>query len=247
MIRMRHRGLRDSDAFLASYPRSGSTWLRFLLYEALTLVSAEFGSMKQAVPSVGKQDGARPVLPGGGRVVQTHERYLDRERRVVYVVRDPRSVVVSEYSWQRRLGIEGRPFEAFFDDFLRGRSNPWGGWDQHVRFWLGGPCARAGKLHLVHFEDMRADTEAVFSAALGFLGSPADASVVHRAVENNSLQRMREKEDAARARGWRSRARSDLRFVNTGSVGGWRNALSEDQARALEERFAAELGLAGYR
>src|SRR5690349_7136880 len=33
---LRHRGLDPQDTFVASYPRSGSTWLCFLLFEILT-------------------------------------------------------------------------------------------------------------------------------------------------------------------------------------------------------------------
>src|SRR6266851_1462404 len=42
LIWIRHRGLNSSDVFLASYPKSGSTWLRFQLFEILTSLSAGF-------------------------------------------------------------------------------------------------------------------------------------------------------------------------------------------------------------
>ncbi len=32
---LRHRDVRPDDTFIASYPRAGSTWLRFLLQETL--------------------------------------------------------------------------------------------------------------------------------------------------------------------------------------------------------------------
>ena len=34
--RYRHKGLKENDVFLVSYQNSGSTWLRNLLYEAIT-------------------------------------------------------------------------------------------------------------------------------------------------------------------------------------------------------------------
>ncbi|MEX2446142.1 MAG: hypothetical protein WD734_02295, partial [Dehalococcoidia bacterium] len=40
-IQWDHRGLRPADVFVASYPRSGSSWLRFLLYE-MTAGDASF-------------------------------------------------------------------------------------------------------------------------------------------------------------------------------------------------------------
>jgi hypothetical protein len=150
LVRSRHKRLTPRDAFLASYPRSGTTWLRFLLYESLTGEAPEFGSIRAAVPSVGKQRGARPVLVGGGRLVQTHETYSHGDRLVVYVVRDPRRVALSEYYWQKRNRTYDSSLAAFVEDFCRGRSNPWGSWGAHVEYRRGeraclslSPSARA--------------------------------------------------------------------------------------------------------
>lgn len=246
VVRLRHRGLNDHDSFLASYPRSGSTWLRFLLFETLAGESAQFGHMRRAVPSVGKHHDAIPVLKDGGRVIQTHETFSDGNRRVIYVVRDARSVVVSEYSWQRRLGIETGDFDGFLEKFLKGRSNPWGSWGNHVEFWLTSESARDGRLLMVKFEDLRRDTERTFRKILDFLDASAGDDTVRRAIENNSLHNMRAKEDEARRQGWRPRARSDIRFINTGAVTGWREKLSREQATLIEREFGTTLAKLGY-
>ncbi|MDQ3660315.1 MAG: sulfotransferase domain-containing protein [Actinomycetota bacterium] len=246
LILYRHRGLRPQDCFLAAYPRSGTTWLRFLFFEALASESAEFGSIRRAVPSVGKQRDALAVLSNGGRLIQTHERFSDIDRRVIYVVRDARDVVASEYSWLRRSGIEAGTFDDFLIDFVKGASNPWGAWGDHVEFWLNSSSARSGRLHLVKFEDLRSDTEGVFMRALEFLEAPSSRELVSTAIENNSLHRMRAKEDSARERGWRERARADIRFINTGSVAGWQEKLKPYQARLIEDRFGNALKKLGY-
>jgi hypothetical protein len=246
LVRARHKGLGGHDVFLASYPRSGTTWLRFLLYESLTGESARFGIIRSAVPSVGKQAGARPVLDGRGRLIQTHETFYDRARKVVYAVRDARSVVVSEYSWQQRLRVYPGSFDAFVDDFISGRSNPWGSWGDHIDFWRNSECARNGRLHEVRYEDLRSDTENVFRRVLEFLEADVDAEAVRRAVESNSLEGMRTKEDRAKQEGWRPTVRDDIRFVNTGTTGGWRTKLSAEQAVRIEERFGPTMRSLGY-
>src|SRR5919199_2355406 len=93
------RGLRDSDVLLASYPRSGSTWLRFMLYEVFTGRQSEFGRVLEVIPYLGNQAGAPPTLPEGGRVIKTHESRSFGPARALYVVRDPRSVALSQYSY----------------------------------------------------------------------------------------------------------------------------------------------------
>jgi Sulfotransferase domain len=255
-IRFRHRTLRRPlvvrryqklngyDALLASYPRSGTTWLRFLLYESLLDVSTAFGEVRRGVPSVQKLEIGIPVLESGGRIVQTHEPYCDQDRRVVYVVRDPRSVVVSEFKWQRYSGFYAGSFDPFFKDFLVGRTNPWGSWGDHVAFWKKSDPARNDHLHIVRYEDLRADPEGTFAGVLSFLGVPKDPSVVAQVISNNTVERMREKEDEARARRGDS-PKKELRFVNTGSVAGWATVLSPVQQEAIRDRFgdiAAGLG-----
>jgi Sulfotransferase domain len=246
LVRARHKGLGAHDAFLASYPRSGTTWLRFLLYETLTGENARFGDIRSAVPSVGKQGNARPVLGGGGRLIQTHERFYDRDRKVVYAVRDARSVVVSEYSWQQRVRVYPGSLDAFVDDFIKGRSNPWGSWGDHIDFWRNSDCAREGHLHQVRYEDLRSDTENVFRGVLDFLEADVEPERVRSAIENNSLQAMRAKEDRAKQEGWRPTVRDDIRFVNTGTKEGWRTKLSAEQATRIEERFGPTMRSLGY-
>ena len=242
-VRARHQGLTPHDAFLASYPRSGTTWLRFLLYEILTGEDSGFGLMRGAIPSVGKQDRARPVLAHGGRLIQTHEPYCDRDRRVVYIVRDPRSVVVSEYLWQQRSGYFAGAFDRFVQDFIRGRSNPWGSWGSHLDYWRSSPPALNGHLHLLRYEDLRADTVRVFGDILRFFGDDAAIATV---IEHNSLEQMRAKEDQAQVQGRRRAARPEIRFVNTGTTSGWRERLDADQITAIERAFRTQLESLGY-
>src|SRR5690242_17221396 len=97
LIWLRHRGFGPNDVFLASFPRSGNTWLRFVLGEVLTRESVEFENVNRIIPEVGLQGKARAVLPGGGRLIKTHELYRQEYQRAIYVIRDVRDVLLSEF------------------------------------------------------------------------------------------------------------------------------------------------------
>src|SRR5438105_3429014 len=138
--RFRHRGLLPGDCFVASYPRSGSTWLRFLLFELATGRDPTFEEMRNAMPYVTGSRHAVPLLPGSSgnrRLLQTHERYCDyySEGLVVYLVRDVRDVAMSEYQWRLRNGTYRRSFDHFLDDFVGGKLR-FGSWQEHVSEWL---------------------------------------------------------------------------------------------------------------
>ena len=53
VIWMRHRGIDRNDIMIASYPRSGNTWLRFLLTKILTGRSAAFDDVNNVIPEIG--------------------------------------------------------------------------------------------------------------------------------------------------------------------------------------------------
>src|SRR5579863_5796840 len=92
----RHRGLAPADVMLGSYPRSGSTWLRFVLYEILTGESSSFDKVNAGLRGIGDYQHGPGLLPGGGRFIGTHESYRPAYRRAVYLVRDVRDVALSE-------------------------------------------------------------------------------------------------------------------------------------------------------
>ena len=247
LTRVRYMRLAPTDLFIASYPRSGTTWLRFLLFELLSGQAAEFVSVNQAIPYVGKHHRVPGLLPNGGRVIQTHETFLRGVAAAIYVVRDPRSVVLSEFRWQLRTGLWRGSFESFFDAFLAGRANPYGRWDLHVDTWLASGLASRNRLHLVRFEDLRTDTVGELTRALDFLGLRLDTDSVEQVVANNALTRMRQKEEHAPRGALGESARPDIRFVNSGSTSGWKEQLSLEHVRRIEEQFGEALTSLGYR
>jgi len=246
VVRLRHRKLHDEDTFVISYPRSGSTWLRFLLYESLSGEPSEFERVHLSIPAVGKHFDAPRLLPDGGRLIGSHEMFCDGPRKIVYIVRDPRSIVISQYRLRRRQGVEQRDFQTFVEAFATGRGNPFGSWAEHTSYWLSGESAQRGCLHLVKFEDLRNDPEASLSAALRFLGTHQNPEAVATVVSNNTVEEMQAKEDRAPQEVFRRAKRHDVRFVNSGLVGGWSSRLTSAQKQLIEINARDEMVELGY-
>lgn len=245
MVRWRHRGVTERDIFLSSYPRSGSTWLRFLLFEVLTGQEALFGSVNRSIPYVGQQSGAPPLLPGDGRLIKTHELYMRGINKVVYIVRDARSVVLSEYRFMRHRFGYRHDFDRFLNEFIRGEVNPFGTWDEHVSFWLDSTTAEEGNLLLIKFEDMRKDTVGTLKRIATFLGVEPNEEAIEEAIRNNDVIRMRAKEERALQK---SPGKVDRRypFVGEGSPTGWSSGLRDEQIFRLEQAMASSLRRLGY-
>src|ERR1039458_1944252 len=110
IIWLRHCGLDSADVLLASYPRSGQNWTRFLLYELLTRTPADFDTLEYVIPKIGAHGQAPALLPGCGRLIQTHEPWRKEYKRAIYLVRDVRDVLLSDYAWDDSLHLP-----AYFD------------------------------------------------------------------------------------------------------------------------------------
>jgi hypothetical protein len=230
--RLRYAGLRSDDVLLASYPRSGMTWLRFLLAEILTGEESEFDTVNRTIPSAGGHRGAPTFPPAGFRLVQTHDLDSGPCQRAIYLVRDFRDVLLSEYrSWLR--GGSSDTFETFLLKAIGGRANVFGSWMDHVEFWLDGQHARPGRILLVRFEDLRNDQPTELKRVLSFLQIERADADISSAIKHNSVNRMREKE--TRASGSAVTTRNERhRFVGEGKSGGWKSNLSVEQVRAIE-------------
>jgi Sulfotransferase domain len=238
----RHRGLTQHDVFLASYPRSGSTWLRFMMLEILTGSSPDFKKVNQLLPSVGDHSSGVPLLPGTGRLIKTHEAYRKQYKKAVYLVRDARDVVLSEYAYEKGLGRFEKDCDQFLRVFLSGKVSGYGSWQHHVHSWLDADSGGDVELLVVRFEELRRHPEETLARLTQFIGVNVDDQLIRKVVADNSLDMMKKKEDMSP-----QMPKGGNRFVRSGAVGGWMESLTPAQMELID-RFAGDaLSRAGYR
>ena len=242
--RIRYVGVRPTDVLLASYLKSGSTWVRFMLTDLMIGRDPEWRDVSPTIPYVGAHRGMRAALPSGGRLLYTHDPATGAARRAVYLARDVRDVVLSEHRWIVRGGT---PLElsTFVRDFSEGRSHLYGSWNDHVRYWLDSPLARENALLVVRFEDLREAPADHLREIATFIGLESSDEAVQRAVDDNSLERMRAKEERAPSEVLRPHETTE-RFVGTGTVGGWRSKLTRRETEAVERGSRDALRRLGY-
>jgi Sulfotransferase domain len=255
LIWIRHRGLKATDVFLASYPRSGQHWTRFQLFEILVGRPADFDTLDNTIPPVGRHHHAPAVLPGGGRLIQTHQRWRSEYKKAILLVRDVRDIVLSDYAWDESLDLtkylDITDFNAYLRPWLMGATQTpgAGAWHDHLITWLQSPPARKGDLLVIRFEDMRQNTEGALTQMTEFLGVPVDRAAIQCAIANNSVARMRAKEDSSKKYDPKTVGRKlgeERRFVRKGSVGAWRDRLTEDQVQLIEQYAGEALVRLGY-
>lgn len=248
-----------ADVFLVSFPKTGRTWLRVMLGRAL---QRHFGLTGR---NLLRYSQARVHHPGVPRVLATHDdspqwkrpdeifgdKRAYRRRRVVFLVRDPRDVIVSLYhhraNWYRGTRwAYGGSLGEFVGESL-------GSFDSLLRFygvWERERDVPAGFL-LVRYEDLHADPRRELRRVLDFVGVPGvPDEIVDDAVEFAAFRNMRklEQRGALRTKALRVRDRDDpdARRVRKGRVGGHTGEFTPEEAADLDRRLADAGGPFGY-
>lgn len=154
--------------WLASYPRSGNTFLRTVLWHCFGLRSAsiypkDLGGRRALEDYVGHiEHGPQmdaQLGENGIPLFKTHERPKDANP-AIYIIRDGRAACVSLW----RFGDKKLPLEAVVSGNHR-----FGSWADHVRAW--NPKRRPHTL-LLRYEDLRDDLPGGLERIGRFLNRP---------------------------------------------------------------------------
>jgi alcohol sulfotransferase len=244
----------SADAFLASYPKSGRTWLRFILstYFARTAgfeTPIDLHNMFRILPNF-DFDPVRGVPAfefagsGAARAVPfvpvSHHGYQTsrfRARPIIFMIRDPRDVMVSAYFHATR---HKHRFEGDISSFLRDDGQGLPALTRYLNGWAAG-LARHER-HIVSYERLTADTEGGVRDIVQFLGRDVNEAELARAVDASRFEAMRarEQKQGLPAHEYDRDDTESLR-MRRGKVGGFGDYLSDADSRFIETSSATLL------
>jgi hypothetical protein len=238
------------DTFLVSYPKSGNTWVRFLLANLIyPNETVGFSNINRLLPAPGVLSKRFLKSLPRPRILKSHEPFDVRFKKVIYLVRDPRDVAVSEYHFDlKKRYIEADvTLEQFVKRFIAGATCSYGSWWEHTASWIATRHGNPSFL-LVRYEDLLSDSIGVTAKIAEFLGIQADRERLLAAVERSSADRMRklEKQDADQWTGTKN-TRKEIPFVRAAKSGGWKEALPAHCVEEIEVAWAPLLNFLGYR
>jgi sulfotransferase family protein len=237
------------DVFILSFPKSGNTWTRFLVANlAYPETPADFSNINRLTPDpevLSKRALARMPRP---RILKSHQYFHPGYKRVIYVVRDPRDVALSQFHFHRKRKLieDDYPIEKFVSRFVAGETGPYGSWGDNVASWLSTRHNRPGFL-LLRYEDMLDDTARELAKVATFLDIPPDPARIRNAVARSAADEMR-KLEKSQALQWSStkETRQDVPFVRAAKAGGWRTGLPESAVAELEAAWRNLMTYLGY-
>lgn len=240
----------EDDRLIVSYPRSGNTWLSFMLTN-LTHPEEEttFLNLDLRCPDIHQRSNRYLLSVPRPRLLKSHEPFDGRYRRTVYLVRDPRDVAVSYYRFlaKTRTIEESLPLSEFIDGFLDGK---WdadrGTWAEHVGSWLGARRSDDSLL-LLRYEDLHAEPEREVARVADFFEIPNSPEACERVVGLARPERMRMLEASEAAQVPELRAtRLEIPFIGAAAVGQGRIKLEPRDQSRIAERWPDIMEELGY-
>ncbi len=190
---------RASDVFVASYPRSGTTWLQFMVYLLAGHTRLDFTHFGQVSPwferglAVGSTRASDLNQLPNIRVFKTHlpPQWLPLQGRHIYVWREGADVAVSYYHlYQSHLGFKGS-FLEFLQRFMQGRVQ-YRGWADHVKNWQS--WANANRALILRYEDLKRDPAQALTQVADFLNLELPEHKLQFVLKTSAFSAMKARE-----------------------------------------------------
>ena len=255
--------LSQTDVVIATYPKTGSTWLQLLLRK-LFVDHFQLGDEAIGRVVVNSLRALRRRPRGVPRIYITHgmpgfndepyhtmsmENRRFRRHKVILLTREPKDTLVSLYFHNRYRTVPA----AYGGDIEQMVRDDVYGIDKYIRYYQEWHRDRGAvrDFLLVRYEDLRRDPGGTLQTICAFIGlTGVTDETIAGAVAFCSFENM-QKAEAADSRHLpglnRSKNQSAEAFkVRQGRVGGYRDHLSEGTARYIDacvaERLPSEYG-----
>ncbi|KAM6460343.1 amine sulfotransferase-like [Liasis olivaceus] len=244
--------IRDDDVFIITYPKSGTVWTQNILSlifhgghrdgtENITLIDRVpwleynvFHADLSSRPSPRLFSSHLPyyLVPSGLR---------KRRGKIIYVYRNPKDVLVSEYHFTKIATKLENPkdFDTFLETFLAGKV-VCSFWLDHIEGWH----AHKGDFNILFlsYEEMKKDLRSSVLKICSFLGKKLTEKEVDDVVDKATFDNM--KTDSRANYAFMSSDLLDCSkgdFLRKGTIGDWKNTLTVAQNERFDSVFKERL------
>jgi hypothetical protein len=241
---------RPGDICFTGYPKSGSTWLSYILL--LLTRNGEIPSnetLRSCLHWVAssftypRSRGELEALPSP-RIFKSHMPYnmavggnpVENPCKYIYIARNPKDVCVSYFHFESDKSWAGNynaPWEHWLEMFLEGRVQR-GDWADHVLSWW--EHRDADNILFIRYEELREDFDAAVTRIAKFLGYPLPPETLATIRKKTSFQVMRQDEFSNM-----HEIQELAEFFRRGQVGSWRDLFTEAQTEHFDAVYRKRL------
>ncbi|KAJ4715177.1 Sulfotransferase [Melia azedarach] len=252
---------RSTDVYLITHPKSGTTWLKGLIFSIMNRHRYDFTShplltfsphdvvpfmevdLFKSIPI------ADPEILLSPRILATHIPYTmlpesikNSSCPVVYIGRNPKDVLVSLWQFMIKLKPKDMPpisLEDAFDLFCKGISPCGPVWDHALGYWKAS-IEYPNKILFLKYEEMKKDPLMYTKRLAEFLGHTFSLEeeangIVEEIVKLCSFENMRNLQVNKTGQHRIREANKNDVFFREATVGDWKNHLTTEMVEALDQ------------
>lgn len=228
------------DIFLVGYPKSGNTWLQSLVAGLVYGLNPEYmpdSLTLELVPDVHFNSFYRRYHTP--TFFKTHFLPRPEYRRVVYLLRDGRDVMVSYYHHLKALNGDETDFAEIVQ---KGRNLMPSKWHTHVQRWNSNPFG--AEVLTLKYEDLLKNPVHELRRFCAFAGVDRPIEVFDAVIQKSSFSKMRDREKEL---GWSNPAwPKDRFFVRRGVAGSYKDEMPPQVLDLFLAEAAPALRAHGY-
>ncbi|XP_054720276.1 sulfotransferase 1 family member D1-like [Uloborus diversus] len=246
---------REDDIYIASYPKTGTTWTQeiiYLIHSDLDFEGAKTKGLDERFPYVehARTDICYVKEMKSPRLLKTHLPYSllptdihKKQCKIIYITRNPRDVVVSYYHFAcmlKETHYTGT-FEQFFERFISSRATYSPFLMHNIEFWNK---RNEKNILFLFYEDLKKDLHTNVMKIASFLEKQLTTENINAIIEHCSFQNMAKSNTVALSS-------NDVvggsvgKFFRKGQVGDWKNYLTPEQIERLDEEVVKVCGKSG--
>ena len=236
--------IRSTDTFIVSYPKSGNTWVRFLIGYLLKKQMLDFLTIEKTIPGLFQNSDSELQKIKSPRFIKSHFMSANKYPKVLYIIRDPRDVAISFYYWRMRHNSEfsksGTTLQEYLEQFVV-QEVAYRNWDEHVNFWLDEAKNMNDNFKLIRYEDLKQNCFTTVSEMVSFLNINCSPEDIQNAIRLTDLKNMRKAEQKNRAT-----RKSKVPFCRKGTSGQWRDIFPAELNDKYCQKFGHLMDLFNY-
>ncbi|XP_074337462.1 cytosolic sulfotransferase 13-like [Apium graveolens] len=261
---LKHFQPRKNDVFLVTAPKSGTTWLKAIIYALLNrqvhhpqdprhplltktphqlvpfvilLKPSDYDSVSNSSDSSTRIFGAHlPTVSLPKSVMEDSESF---NCKIVYLCRDIKDTFVSFFHFENKnVDLSSNSLERAFDLYSRGVSVGGPVWDQIMGYWKES-LERPNKVLFIRYEDMKSNPYFQLSRLALFLGKAfseeeQNSGMLDQILSLCSFDNIKNLEVNKSGISGLGLGIKNDTFYRSGKVGDWKNTLTAEMAAKLD-------------
>lgn len=234
---------RDSDIYVATYLKSGTTWMQVILYNMLTDGNMDFQHIYDVSPWPKNQSyqGEAPEkinnMPSP-RILKSHDNYDEFnpgcKARFIYVYRDGKDVAVSLFHHNKNYLDPELTFDNTFEEFFT-KEGALLNWFKFNNEWL----RNKHNLNILYisYEQLTCDLDKTLTRIAQFLGVELNEEIIMRIKKHASFDYMKLHETKFGQVPPLEMKKVYNQFIRMGKTGEGNEYMNEHQQEYYEQKF----------